>query len=243
MELDLDLAKLRTLVEVRTAGSMTAAAVALGYTTGAVSQQMAALQRSVKAVLFVPVGRRVQLTDAGHLLADHAVRLLALARQTEEALAGLPGRPQAPIPRAPDVALLVLATERFSIAIPAGSAAREGPASLLDFADERWILPPEHTAYGRAVHMACRRVGFEPRVDHTVTDTASTLALVAAGLGVAPVTDLMLTLRREGLTTVRVTEHVERTLVLAHGRKPAPQPGVRAVIDAIQNSMATGRPG
>jgi DNA-binding transcriptional LysR family regulator len=80
-------------------------------------------------------------------------------------------------------------------------------------------------------------------VDHTVTDTASTLALVAAGLGVAPVTDLMLTLRREGLTTVRVTEHVERTLVLAHGRKPAPQPGVRAVIDAIRNSMAAGRSG
>jgi NAD(P)H-flavin reductase len=45
--------------------------------------------------------------------------------------------------------------------------------------------------------MTCRRVDVEPRVDHAVTDTASTLALVAAGLGVAPVTDLMLTLRRE----------------------------------------------
>jgi DNA-binding transcriptional LysR family regulator len=304
MELDLDLAKLRTLVEVRTAGSMTAAAVALGYTTGAVSQQMAALQRSVKAVLFVPVGRRVQLTDAGHLLADHAVRLLALARQTEEALAGLPGRPQArvligvfgtataallpgalarvrerypgihlrsvevdvddatsavaagrvdlafgvdypqaPIPRAPDVGLVVLAAERFSIATAAGRAAREGRSSLLDFADEPWILPPEHTAYGRAVRMACRRVDFEPRVDHTVTDTASTLALVAAGLGVAPVTDLMLQLRREGLATVPLTDRVERTLVLAHRRQPAPQPGVRAVIDAIRSPTAAGRPG
>ncbi len=304
MDLDLDLVKLRTLVEVRTVGSMTAAAVALGYTTGAVSQQMAALQRSVKAELFVQVGRRVQLTDAGHLLADHAVRLLALARQTEQALAGLPGRPQAgvligvcgtataallpgalagvrerypgihlrsvevdvdgatsavaagrvdlafgvdypqtPIPRATDVALVVLATERFSIATVAGSAARAGPSSLADFADERWILPPEHTAYGRAVRMACRRVDFEPRVDHTVTDTAATLALVAAGLGVAPVTDLMLTLRREGLATVPLTDCVERTLVLAHRREPAPQPGVRAVIDAIRNSMPAGRPG
>src|SRR5919112_4303058 len=91
---DLDLTKLRTLVEVRTAGSMTAAAAALGYTTGAVSQQMAALQRSVRTELFTQVGRRVQLTDAGHLLADHAVELLTLARRTEQALAGLPGRPQ-----------------------------------------------------------------------------------------------------------------------------------------------------
>ena len=74
--MDLDLVKLRTLVELRAAGSMTAAAAALGYTTGAVSQQMAALQRSVRTELFTQVGRRVQLTDAGHLLADHAVGLL-----------------------------------------------------------------------------------------------------------------------------------------------------------------------
>ena len=39
--MDLDLVELRTLVEVRAAGSMTAAAAALGYTTGAVSRQMA----------------------------------------------------------------------------------------------------------------------------------------------------------------------------------------------------------
>jgi DNA-binding transcriptional LysR family regulator len=150
--------------------------------------------------------------------------------------------PQAPIPRASDVALLVLATERFSIATPAGSLAQQRPASLRDFADEAWILPPEHTSYGRAIRTACRRADFEPRVDHTVTDTASTLSLVAAGLGVAPVTDLMLTLRSEGLTTVSLTDRLERTLVLAHRRQPALQPGVRAVIDAIRSSVTTGRP-
>src|SRR5215207_6801052 len=94
MDVDFDLVKLRTLVEIRAAGSMTAAAAALGYTTGAVSQQMAALQRSVRTELFIQVGRRAHRTDAGHLLADHAVDLLALARQTEQALAGLAGRPQ-----------------------------------------------------------------------------------------------------------------------------------------------------
>src|SRR5688500_10160863 len=95
MDLDLDLVKLRTLVEIRETGSMTAAAATLGYTTGAVSQQMAALQRAVRAELLTQVGRRVRLTDAGHLLADHAANLLSLARQTEQALAALPGRPQA----------------------------------------------------------------------------------------------------------------------------------------------------
>jgi DNA-binding transcriptional LysR family regulator len=132
----------------------------------------------------------------------------------------------------------VLATERFSIATPAGAAMQEGPSALRDFADRRWILPPEHTSYGRAVRMACRSVDFEPRVDHTVTDTASTLSLVAAGLGIAPVTDLMLTLRRAGLTSVALTDRLERTLVLAHRRVPAPQPGVRAVIEAIRDSAS-----
>ena len=304
MDVDLDLVKLRTLVAIRDSGSMTAAAVALGYTTGAVSQQMAALERSVRAELVTQVGRRVQLTDAGHLLADHAVELLSMARRTEQALAGLPGRPQArvligvfgtaaaallpralvrvreqcpgvrlrsvevdvddatsavaagrvdlafgvdypqaPIPRAADVALLVLATERFAMATPAGRPAREGPSALRDFADDPWILPPAHTSYGRAIRMACRRADFEPRVDHTVTDTASTLSLVAAGLGVAPVTELMLALRRDGVATVALTDPLERTIVLAHRRDPAPQPGVRAVVEAVRAAVATGRDG
>ena len=54
----------------------------------------------------------------------------------------------------------------------------------------------------------------------------------------APVTDLMLTLRREGLATVPLTGRVERTLVLAHRSEPGPQPGVLAVIGAIRQSMA-----
>jgi DNA-binding transcriptional LysR family regulator len=150
--------------------------------------------------------------------------------------------PQAPIPRAANVALLVLVTERFSMAAPPGRTAQQGPSPWRDFADEPWILPPEHTFDGRAVRTACRRLDFEPRVDHTVTDTASTRALVAAGLGVAPA-DLMLTLRPEGLATVPLTDHVERTWVLAHHREPSPQPGVRAVIDGIRDSVrsAPGR--
>jgi molybdenum-dependent DNA-binding transcriptional regulator ModE len=78
MDAGLDLVKLRTLVEVRETGSMTAAAAALGYTTGAVSQQMAALERSVRVELFTQVGRRLQLTD-------RVERTMVLAHRREPA--------------------------------------------------------------------------------------------------------------------------------------------------------------
>lgn len=46
-------------------GSMTAAAGAAGYTIGAVSQQMRALQHEVGSALFIKDGRGVALSDAG----------------------------------------------------------------------------------------------------------------------------------------------------------------------------------
>src|SRR3712207_6886408 len=95
MDVDLDLGELRTPVALRDTGSTTAAAVALGRTTGAVSKQMAALERSVRTESVTRVGRRTQLPDAGHRLADHAVELLSLAGRTAQVLTGLPGRPRA----------------------------------------------------------------------------------------------------------------------------------------------------
>jgi DNA-binding transcriptional LysR family regulator len=298
--MELDLVKLRTLAEIRATGSMTAAAARLGYTTGAVSQQMAALERAVRTPLFVQVGRRLRLTDAGALLAEHARELLTLAQQAEDDLAALSTTPradvlvgvfgtaaaaflpralqllarthpgvrlrsievdvdaatsavavgdvdlafgidylQAPAPRNPDVSLRVLHTERFAMATALDRAGPSAVASLADFAEQAWVLPPEATFYGQAMRVACRRAGFEPMVGHTVTDTASTLSLVAAGVGVAPVTDLMLALRRDGLATTALREPLERVLVLAHRSHPAPQPGVLAVITAVQQSMTT----
>ena len=64
--------QLRTLVAVAERGTMSGAAVALGYTTGAVSQQMAALGRAVGRPLFVRDGARLALTDDGTVLVEQA---------------------------------------------------------------------------------------------------------------------------------------------------------------------------
>jgi DNA-binding transcriptional LysR family regulator len=86
----LSLGRLRVLCEVAECGSLSAAADRLGYTSSAVSQQIATLEREVGLVLFERHPRGVTLTDAGEVLLAHAKRLLAgenAARSELDALA------------------------------------------------------------------------------------------------------------------------------------------------------------
>src|SRR5829696_3056788 len=83
----LDLHRLRLLRELEARGTVSAAAAALGYTTSAVSQQLAVLEREAGAKLLERVGRNVQLTDAGRVLAHHAQGLLDAAEAAEAEVA------------------------------------------------------------------------------------------------------------------------------------------------------------
>lgn len=75
---------LRTLVTVLRTGSFADAARELGYTGSAVSQQIAALERSAKLVLFDRSARSVTATPAAELLADRARDALAVMRELED---------------------------------------------------------------------------------------------------------------------------------------------------------------
>ena len=68
---------------------MTAAATNLGYTPSAVSQQIAALEKEVGIALLERVGRGVQPTAAGRLLAEHAAIIGNQVAEAETALADL----------------------------------------------------------------------------------------------------------------------------------------------------------
>ena len=82
---DLELRHLAALDAVATEGTFGRAALRLGYTQSAVSQQIAALERLVGAALFDRPGgpRPVELTPLGDLLLEHA--LARLAREGREA--------------------------------------------------------------------------------------------------------------------------------------------------------------
>ncbi|TXD00061.1 LysR family transcriptional regulator [Streptomyces sp. ISID311] len=288
-------AQLRSLVELTRRGTITAAAQALGYTPGGVSQQIAALEKAAGMELLRRVGRRVELTDAGRTLASHAERILSTEAEAVEALertrqevsgvlqVGLfataaaeilppalqevrrvhPGLtvhsrdmdvdevqravssgavdlalgldyPDVPIPREPAVRVRQLYRERFALAVPAGSLAGREVIGLADTQDLGWILPSPGSYYGRAVRTACRRAGIEPRVEHEVTDTAATLALVEAGIGVSTVTDLMLGLRASRLDVVRLRERIERHIVVLFRSSAEHRPTVAALVEVLR---------
>lgn len=84
----LDLRHLATLKAVAEEGTFGRAADLLGYTQSAVSQQVAALERSVGGAVFDRPGgpKPVRLTPLGEVLLVHARELLARAAATEDAV-------------------------------------------------------------------------------------------------------------------------------------------------------------
>ncbi|GAA1084576.1 LysR family transcriptional regulator [Streptomyces javensis] len=157
--------------------------------------------------------------------------------------------PDVPIPRNPSLRVRELSRERFSLAVPTGTmAGRSGRSgrqkvSLADTRDLGWILPSAGSYYGRAVLTACRRAGFEPQVLHEVTDTAATLALVEAGVGVSVVTELMLRLRPSCLDVLELHETMERHIVVVCRSFAEHRPTVAALVDVLRASAGRRPPG
>jgi DNA-binding transcriptional LysR family regulator len=85
----LDVRRLRVLRSVITSGSVSEAAVNLGYTPSAISQQIAALQHDVGIPLFEKSGRGLRPTAAGKLLDEHASDIMARLTAAEAAIADL----------------------------------------------------------------------------------------------------------------------------------------------------------
>ncbi|MFC9761027.1 LysR family transcriptional regulator [Rhodococcus jostii] len=84
--MNMSLAHLVALRELARRGTMVAVAEELGYTAGAVSQQIAALEKAVGSRLVTRVGRNVVLTDSGTVLAEHAVKILSAEQRALDAL-------------------------------------------------------------------------------------------------------------------------------------------------------------
>lgn len=83
----LDVKRLQVLMYVVERGSVTAAAEALSYTPSAISQQLQRLEREVGQPLLERKPRGMVPTDAGHVLAGHARKVLRQLTAAESDLA------------------------------------------------------------------------------------------------------------------------------------------------------------
>lgn len=144
----------------------------------------------------------------------------------------------APMPSDRSIELVRLPPEEFAVAVATGSLHPSEPRGGVGtelLGDLDWILPPETSQYGRAVRSGFRRLGFEPRVVHEVTDTAASLQLAAAGLGATVVTGLMRRLNTSlDLTVLHLREPLTRQIVLISRGDVAQRQPVRVFVEEAE---------
>jgi DNA-binding transcriptional LysR family regulator len=85
----LNLTRLQTFVEVVRRGTFAGAADALSFTPSAVSQQMAKLEAEIGTPLLAREGAGVQLTEAGRMLHEHALGIVAAVHRARIGLIAL----------------------------------------------------------------------------------------------------------------------------------------------------------
>ncbi|GAA3023709.1 LysR family transcriptional regulator [Microbacterium dextranolyticum] len=88
---DLDLQSLRIVRAIGDTGSITGAAAVLGYSQPTISQHLRRLESRLDIAVVERVGRGVRLTEAGRILARHAVEVMLAVEAAAEELAQLQG--------------------------------------------------------------------------------------------------------------------------------------------------------
>jgi DNA-binding transcriptional LysR family regulator len=119
----LTFANLRIFEALARLASFSRAAEELRVSQPYVSAQIAALEARAGVQLFRRVGRRAHLTEAGRMLQDYAVRILAEFEKAETSLSAIRGVVAGPLSIAatatPAASILPASLERFLAAYPA----------------------------------------------------------------------------------------------------------------------------
>ncbi|HLR43778.1 MAG TPA: LysR family transcriptional regulator [Brevibacterium sp.] len=146
--------------------------------------------------------------------------------------------PSSPLAPQRGVRMRVLREETFHIVRARGTGAGEREDA---WGDAAWILPPGDSRFGRAVRFALAERAVAARETHIVVDTAVTLALVAAEVGLSLATDSMLALAPVPVERVPDSACGARRIVALTRSELDAQPGVVAAVDAFAGVFATSR--
>lgn len=146
----------------------------------------------------------------------------------------------APQPPLRGVMVEVLHHEPFLMVLP--PEARDianNRGALVDYANATdWVLPPVETYFGRACRFACAEAGIEPKVQHTVTDTAVSIALAESGVGITLATPLMMGLRPTDSPVATLPGNSHRSIVAIARSSALQKASVSAVRDALIHAFS-----
>lgn len=299
-----DAAGLRVMRAIADEGSFTGAALALGFSQPAISQMVRRMEQRTGTALVERVGRNVRLTEAGQVLARHAVGVLAALDAAEEevaAIAGLragrvrlmafPSSSATLVPRAlalvrrrypavrvtfteaeppeslaalragecdlavafayegtdlgrgeEDLDLFVthkLLDDEVRLALPKGHPmATQQVGDLAALADDSWIAGCPRCR-GHLLQL-CAKAGFTPNVSFETEDYVAVLGLVAEGLGVALIPDLILRSAQHPDVAILPVEPASRRAVHVVTTADLQRvPAVKATVDALCESART----
>ena len=142
----------------------------------------------------------------------------------------------------PSLAARTIHIDEYRVVVPPSWP--DPPRTVADLAGVPWVAGEPSQACGQALDRLAGLHGFEPRKVHVITEFGPSLALVAAGHGVAIVPALALLDVPEG--EVRVSEvrdvgarRIDVVTRVSRTRSGEPDPVQAVVIGAIEDATAT----
>ena len=144
-----------------------------------------------------------------------------------------------PLDASPAVHSRLIAREPLGVALPIDHPSADEPAiDLADLADEDFITTPAASGSGlrEAGVRACIGAGFRPRVVQEITDPFMILTLVAAGVGVALISDGVAQIMPSGSVFVPLRgapTYLDHALAWSADNPSTVLPAVLAVADEV----------
>jgi len=139
----------------------------------------------------------------------------------------------------PGVARVDLLDDPVRVIVPAGHPAGD-PVALRELAGAAWATGHPAMGWEEMTQRTCReRGGFEPDIRHRTNDATVALALVARGLAVTLVPDLVMPRRPPGVALRRPAEApVSRAILAVTRAADAARPSTRELVAAVRDAVA-----
>jgi DNA-binding transcriptional LysR family regulator len=142
---------------------------------------------------------------------------------------------------APGLEYVPLLEDPMHIALPAGHRLADLPRLALgDLAGETWMLPTHGDRYPdvRRVLRACHAAGFEPSIAFEYDDYPALLGFVSAGVGIAPIPDMISRAVREDVVVRAVDPPLPARAVLAAVPEGYRSRAAAAMLDILHDLSA-----